>query len=152
MGRKANFPPHDSSRSWYTSSMASAQHDGFRATGSIERGNSLGSSKTVTRQSRLYRQNESGNQLKALWGQEHLCWDVNKKQGVFEGHGVHDERTNADTVGFGIKLQTSTNSMTGKENSNVSSSSAAAAGSSSATCTSSPSFTAKAMEDDKVSP
>ena len=126
--------------------MASAQHDGFRSTGSIERGNSLGTSKTVTRQSRLYRQNESGNQLKELWGQDHLCWEVDRKQGVFAGHGVHDERTNADTVGFGNKKP----AVVGKEN-NTSPKAEVAGASSSTAAKASPSPVAT-EEDVKISP
>jgi hypothetical protein len=42
------------------------------------------------RQSKLYRQYESGNQIKDLLGQGGLKWDENKKQGAYAGHEVFD--------------------------------------------------------------
>lgn len=46
--------------------------------------NRLGN-KPCVRQSRTYRQNESGNAMKELMGMGNLCWDTNKLQGVFKG-------------------------------------------------------------------
>ena len=64
-----------------------AYHDA--ASGSIERGNTLGDRSTV-RQSRYFRQYESGNNVKSLLGTDNLMWDVNKKEGVFSNHAVYD--------------------------------------------------------------
>ena len=66
-----------------------AYHDATAANGSIERGNTLGDRSSV-RQSRYFRQYESGNNVKDLLGTGHLQWDVNKKEGVFDGHSVYD--------------------------------------------------------------
>ena len=65
----------------------SAFHDAHA--GSIERGNVLGDRSTV-RQSKYFRQYESGNDVKSLLGTDNLRWDVNKKEGVFAGHSVYD--------------------------------------------------------------
>jgi len=68
---------------------ASAYHDA--ASGSIERGNALGERSSV-RQSRYFRQYESGNNVKSLLGTDNLCWDVERKEGVFQNHAVYDGR------------------------------------------------------------
>lgn len=56
----------------------------------MERGNHLGTDRSVVRQSKLFRQNESGNAMKGLLGQENLSWDTEKKQGVFAGQHAFD--------------------------------------------------------------
>jgi hypothetical protein len=72
--------------------MARPYHDA--GSGSIERGNVLGAHASVSvRQSRYFRQYESGNNVKALLGTGHLQWDNNKKEGVFAGDAVYDGRT-----------------------------------------------------------
>jgi hypothetical protein len=53
----------------------------------IENGNKLGE-RPVVRQSKIYRTNESGNAMKSIFGQDHLAWDTDKQQGVFEGQAV----------------------------------------------------------------
>lgn len=57
--------------------------------GSIENGNRLGA-RPVVRQSKIYRELESGNQMKNLLGHDHLAWDSNQQQGVFQGQAVYD--------------------------------------------------------------
>ena len=69
--------------------VASAYHDS--TSGSIERGNALGDRSSV-RQSRLFRQYESGNAVKSILGTDNLRWDTNQKQGVFAGHSVYDDK------------------------------------------------------------
>ena len=71
-------------------SMPSAYHNA--TSGSIERGNVLGDRSSV-RQSRYFRQYESGNNVKDLLGTGHLRWHENQKEGVFGGHAVYDGRT-----------------------------------------------------------
>ena len=56
--------------------------------------NMLGERPTV-RQSKIYRQNESGNEMKSLLGVDHLSWDSEKQQGCFAGMAVHDARSGA---------------------------------------------------------
>ena len=56
---------------------------------SIENGNRLGQ-RPVVRQSRTYRQNESGNAMKAALGHDELAWETDALQGVFAGQGVYD--------------------------------------------------------------
>ena len=65
------------------------------ATG-IENGNKLGN-RPVVRQSKLYRERESGNAMKSLFGQDHLSWKTNEQQGVFQGQGVYDAKTEDQT-------------------------------------------------------
>eukprot|EP00667_Euglena_gracilis_P015347 EG_transcript_15966 len=50
-------------------------------------GNQL-SNKSCVRQSKYYRQYESGNAIKALLGHDQLLWDVNHRQGVWDGMPV----------------------------------------------------------------
>jgi len=57
--------------------------------GGIENGNRLGN-RPVVRQSKIYRENESGNAMKGLLGQSNLAWDASQQQGVFQGQGVYD--------------------------------------------------------------
>ena len=56
---------------------------------SIECNNKLGA-RPVVRQSKIYRQNESGNAMKSLFGQDHLAWDTSQLQGDFKGQSVFD--------------------------------------------------------------
>ncbi|GMI00130.1 hypothetical protein TrVE_jg575 [Triparma verrucosa] len=53
-------------------------------------GNSLGS-RPVIRQSKYFRQYESGNATKSLLGMSNLQWDTEKTEGCFSGGRVHDE-------------------------------------------------------------
>lgn len=71
--------------------MHSAAAPGRRGLGgsSIETGNYLGTSRSVVRQSQRFRENESGNAMKALLGADHLAWDTKNKQGVFKGQRAH---------------------------------------------------------------
>lgn len=70
--------------------LASASHSGD----SIENGNRLGE-RPVVRQSKIYRQNESGNSMKAALGHDDLKWETDHLQGVFAGQGVYDAESNA---------------------------------------------------------
>jgi hypothetical protein len=79
LGRLPSMPP--------TMSFSPAA---FRSPRSgIESGNSLGC-RPVVRQSKLYREKESGNTMKGIFGQDHLSWKTNEQQGAFAGHGVFD--------------------------------------------------------------
>ena len=60
----------------------------------IENGNRLGE-RPVVRQSKFFRENESGNQMKNILGHDNLSWDADKQQGVFQGQSVYDGRTQA---------------------------------------------------------
>jgi len=62
-------------------------HDSRSASQNV--GNHLGS-RSCVRQSRLYREYESGNATKALLGQNNLIWETKKKQGAYSGHSVYD--------------------------------------------------------------
>lgn len=64
---------------------------------SIENGNSLGE-RPVVRQSKIYRQNESGNAMKAALGHDELKWEIDALQGVFAGQGVYDAESNSMIV------------------------------------------------------
>ena len=66
--------------------LSSASH---RPNASIENGNTLGQ-RPVVRQSKLYRQNESGNAMKAALGYDDTIWDTEALEGVFSGQGVYD--------------------------------------------------------------
>ena len=66
--------------------MKSHCHDA-RA-GSQNLGNSLGD-RSCVRQSRTFREYESGNTMKGLLGTPNLRWDVRHKQGAYKGR-VHD--------------------------------------------------------------
>ena len=56
---------------------------------STENGNTLGT-RPVVRQSKLYREKESGNAMKAAMGHDSLQWDTEALQGVFAGQGVYN--------------------------------------------------------------
>ena len=64
----------------------------------MSQGNSLGS-RSCVRQSKLYRQYESGNGVKAILGCDHLCWKTNVKEGAYKGQRVYDHE--ADNTVFG---------------------------------------------------
>jgi len=51
------------------------------------------------RQSKLYRQYESGNGVKAVLGCDHLCWKTNVKEGAYKGQRVYDHE--AENTVFG---------------------------------------------------
>ena len=57
--------------------------------GTQNQGNSLGA-RSCVRQSKLYRQYESGNDVKHIMGTPHLQWNPNKKEGAYEGEPVFD--------------------------------------------------------------
>ena len=42
------------------------------------------------RQSKFYREKESGNAMKSLFGQDHLSWKTDQQEGIFAGQAVHD--------------------------------------------------------------
>jgi hypothetical protein len=75
--------------------MSGHRHNPSAAT--QNQGNSLGD-RACVRQSKLYRVHESGNDVKALLGTAHLCWDTNQKQGAYAGHKVYDH-TEDDPLG-----------------------------------------------------
>eukprot|EP00325_Prymnesiales_sp_UTEX-LB-985_P004659 CAMPEP_0174703426 /NCGR_PEP_ID=MMETSP1094-20130205/7381_1 /TAXON_ID=156173 /ORGANISM="Chrysochromulina brevifilum, Strain UTEX LB 985" /LENGTH=167 /DNA_ID=CAMNT_0015901349 /DNA_START=72 /DNA_END=572 /DNA_ORIENTATION=- len=62
----------------------------------------------VVRQSKIYRANESGNAMKGIFGQDHLAWDVDQQQGVFQGQGVFDS---AAEVPRAVIMQTPASQM-----------------------------------------
>ena len=66
--------------------------------GTQNNGNVIGDRSTI-RQSKLFRMYESGNEVKALLGQNSLRWDVTKKQGAYEG-SVHDSNGNIGGYGY----------------------------------------------------
>mmetsp|Transcript_2042 Transcript_2042/g.3679 ORF Transcript_2042/g.3679 Transcript_2042/m.3679 type:complete len:163 (-) Transcript_2042:32-520(-) len=66
----------------------SMHHDSSAPTQNV--GNSLGS-RPVIRQSKYFRQYESGNATKSLLGMSNLQWDTEKTEGCFSGGRVHDE-------------------------------------------------------------
>jgi hypothetical protein len=63
--------------------------------GGIENGNKLGE-RPVVRQSKIYRTNESGNAMKGIFGQDHLAWDTNQAEGVFQGQRVFGAEVDAN--------------------------------------------------------
>ena len=63
--------------------MASSHHHDGRF-GSQNLGNAIGT-KSCVRQSRHFREYESGNSMKGLLGTPNLAWDVHKKQGAYSG-------------------------------------------------------------------
>ncbi len=66
------------------------------AAGGIENGNALGQ-RPVVRQSKLYRERESGNAMKGIFGQDNLAWNTEEQQGVFRGQGVFDAASESIT-------------------------------------------------------
>lgn len=62
--------------------------------GTQNQGNCLGD-RSCVRQSKLYRQYESGNEMKAIFGHDHLAWDTEKKQGAYAGQSLYDHNTDA---------------------------------------------------------
>ena len=72
--------------------MGGHAHDS--AAPGLEVGNALGD-RACIRQSKLFRQYESGNAIKGLLGTANLQWDVNKQEGAYQGHSVWDARENA---------------------------------------------------------
>ena len=67
------------------------------ALGSIETGNKLADRPSV-RMSKLYREKESGNAMKGIFGQDNLAWDTEKQEGVFVGQSVFDASTREQTA------------------------------------------------------
>lgn len=57
--------------------------------GTQNQGNMLGG-RACVRQSKLFRQYESGNSVKDLLGTGHLQWDTTQKQGAYSGQPVYD--------------------------------------------------------------
>ena len=58
---------------------------------SIENGNRLGA-RPVVRQSKFYREGNSGNAVKDLLGQANLAWDMENQEGAFKGQAIYDGR------------------------------------------------------------
>merc|ERR1719230_303913 len=71
------------------SRMSSGGYRSPRPGTGIESGNKLGS-RPVVRQSKIYRERESGNAMKSLLGHDNLAWDASQQQGVFSGQSVYD--------------------------------------------------------------
>lgn len=57
--------------------------------GTQNQGNSLGD-RACVRQSKLYRQHESGNDVKSILGTDHLRWDTEHQEGAYKGQKVFD--------------------------------------------------------------
>lgn len=55
-------------------------------------GNVIGDRPCV-RQSKLFRQHDSGNAMKDLMGHGDMKWDVNQQQGAYAGKSVYDHNT-----------------------------------------------------------
>merc|ERR1712216_963297 len=67
--------------------------------GSQNVGNHIGSHSSV-RQSKLFRMYESGNATKAILGQQNLQWNVDSKEGAYQGK-VFDAFNNQSAYGTG---------------------------------------------------
>lgn len=67
--------------------------------GTQNQGNSLGD-RSCVRQSKLYRQYESGNGVKDILGSSHLAWNANEKEGAYKGHKVYDHNRDNGPAGF----------------------------------------------------
>jgi len=76
--------------------MSTGHHHDARF-GGQNLGNSIGN-RSCVRQSKTFRQYESGNTMKGLLGTSHLGWDVNKKQGAYSG-AVYDAATDGAARG-----------------------------------------------------
>jgi len=76
--------------------MSSGYRSPRPACGSIDDNNKL-VSRPVVRQSKLYREKESGNAMKGIFGQENLQWNTEQQQGVFAGQGVFDAASQSVT-------------------------------------------------------
>lgn len=57
--------------------------------GTQNQGNVLGD-RSCVRQSKLYRQYESGNSMKAIFGHDHLAWNTEQKEGAYAGQSLYD--------------------------------------------------------------
>jgi len=57
--------------------------------GTQNQGNVLGD-RSCVRQSKLYRQYESGNSMKAIFGHDHLAWKTDEKEGAYAGQSLYD--------------------------------------------------------------
>jgi hypothetical protein len=67
-------------------------HSHYNAPGSTQnQGNTIGDRPCV-RQSKIGREHEGGNQMKALLGHNDLKWNVNQTEGAYQGGRVHDAR------------------------------------------------------------
>mmetsp|Transcript_33244 Transcript_33244/g.43819 ORF Transcript_33244/g.43819 Transcript_33244/m.43819 type:complete len:186 (+) Transcript_33244:210-767(+) len=67
--------------------MQGHTHDSWA--GTQNQGNKLGDRPCV-RQSKLYRMQESGNNVKTILGSTNLCWDTNKVEGAYTGQQIYD--------------------------------------------------------------
>jgi len=67
--------------------MSGHRHDSMA--GTQNQGNTLGS-RSCVRQSKLYRQYESGNNVKDILGTPNLRWNTSKKEGAYDGHAIYD--------------------------------------------------------------
>lgn len=81
---KKNITPNITALPPILQAGQSATHNRTRD-GTQNTGNSIGTKSSI-RQSKYFRMYESGNQTKAILGQDNLCWDVNKKQGAYTGN------------------------------------------------------------------
>ena len=54
-------------------------------------GNTLGD-KACVRQSKLYRQHESGNSIKGILGKDSLMWETDVQEGAYKGKKVFKKR------------------------------------------------------------
>ena len=74
----------------YNKPSVSATHSAGASTQNV--GNIIGTKSTI-RQSKLFRKYESGNDVKSILGHNNLTWDVNRKQGAYNG-AVYDAERN----------------------------------------------------------
>jgi hypothetical protein len=69
--------------------MSSRGHHHNPLAGTQNQGNSLGD-RSCIRQSKLFRQYESGNGVKGLLGASHLAWNTDMQEGAYAGRKVYD--------------------------------------------------------------
>jgi len=73
-------------------------YGGANGNGGQNTGNMIGTRSSV-RQSKLFRERESGNEMKGLLGNSDLNWDTNKKQGAYSGAVYDHQQHEAAIVG-----------------------------------------------------
>ena len=60
--------------------------------GGTQNQNNILGDRACVRQSRLFREYESGNAVKGLLGSSHLQWKTDRQEGAYSGHAVFDDR------------------------------------------------------------
>ena len=80
------------------------QHNSNGGSHTQNQGNTLGN-RACIRQSKLFRQYESGNTMKDMLGcgSNNLNWNINKTEGVYKDRNVYDHNAQPMNSGFSIK-------------------------------------------------